>query len=82
MDMNPVSFRAGLPAYQAQADALLHGWKTGDREAILLRFYQCKPLADVGQALGTSEEAARKRVDRAVEKLREKLADLYGDGDD
>jgi hypothetical protein len=36
MDMNPVSFRAGLPAYQAQADALLHGWKTGDREAILL----------------------------------------------
>jgi hypothetical protein len=36
MHITPVSFNAGLPAYQAQADALLHGWKTDDRDAIRL----------------------------------------------
>ncbi|GEM_PF-2183803 len=41
-----------------------------DREAVLLRFYEQRPLVEVGRALGISEEAARKRVERAVEKLR------------
>ena len=41
-----------------------------DREAVLLRFYQRMSWAEVGQALGISEEGARKRVVRAVEKLR------------
>lgn len=41
-----------------------------DREAVALRYFQQAPLAEVGTALGISEEAARKRVDRAVEKLR------------
>jgi RNA polymerase sigma factor (sigma-70 family) len=41
-----------------------------DRHALLLRFFEQKKLADVGRALGLSEEAARKRVQRALEKLR------------
>lgn len=41
-----------------------------DRHAVLLRFYEGKSLAEVGQKLGISEEAAKKRVARAVEKLR------------
>lgn len=41
-----------------------------DRDAILLRFLQQKSFRDVGEALGTSEEAAKKRVSRALEKLR------------
>lgn len=45
-----------------------------DRDAILLRFFERKPLRDVGLALGVSEEAAKKRVTRAVMKLREGLA--------
>lgn len=45
-----------------------------DRQAILLRFFQHKHLSEVGMAMGTSEEAARKRVDRAVSKLRYQLA--------
>jgi RNA polymerase sigma factor (sigma-70 family) len=45
-----------------------------DRSAILLRFYQRKSLTDVGAALAISEEAAGKRVSRAVEKLRGKLS--------
>ena len=42
-----------------------------DRAAILLRFFQDKSLREVGDALGTSDDAAQKRVSRAVEKLRE-----------
>jgi RNA polymerase sigma factor (sigma-70 family) len=45
-----------------------------DRTAVLLRFYERKSLAEVGAAMEISEEAARKRVDRAVEKLRVRLA--------
>lgn len=41
-----------------------------DRTAILLRFFQRKSLAETGQALGVSEDAAGMRVSRALEKLR------------
>jgi RNA polymerase sigma factor (sigma-70 family) len=41
-----------------------------DRDAVLLRFFQDEPLQKVGAALGISEEAARKRVSRSIEKLR------------
>lgn len=41
-----------------------------DRRAILLRFFENKALAEVGDALKTNEDTARKRVTRALEKLR------------
>jgi len=41
-----------------------------DRQAILLRFYEHKSLAEIGVILEISEEAAKKRVARAVERLR------------
>jgi RNA polymerase sigma factor (sigma-70 family) len=41
-----------------------------DREAIVLRFLQNKSLAEVGAALGMSDDAAQKRLSRALEKLR------------
>ena len=41
-----------------------------DREAVLLRFYRQLPHAEVGRAMGVSEEAAKKRVNRALERLR------------
>jgi RNA polymerase sigma factor (sigma-70 family) len=41
-----------------------------DRSAILLRFYEKLPLREVGERLGISEDAAKKRVGRALEKLR------------
>jgi RNA polymerase sigma factor (sigma-70 family) len=47
--------------------------KLRDREALLLRFYEGKSFPAVGAALGISEEAARKRVTRAVQSLRERL---------
>ncbi|MBL9174256.1 MAG: sigma-70 family RNA polymerase sigma factor [Verrucomicrobiales bacterium] len=44
-----------------------------DRHALLLRFFGQHSLADVGSALGIAEDAARKRVARALEKLRQRL---------
>ena len=40
-----------------------------DRAAILLRFFEQHDFKSVGEALGSNEEAARKRVDRALDKL-------------
>ena len=45
-----------------------------ERSAILLRFFENRSLREVGQTLGTSEDAAQKRVSRAVESLREIFA--------
>ncbi len=41
-----------------------------ERNALILRFFQGKPLQEVGSNLGLSEEAARKRVGRSLDKLR------------
>ena len=41
-----------------------------DRQAVLLHFFQKKTFAEVGGFLGMSEETARKRTNRALEKLR------------
>lgn len=44
-----------------------------DHDAIVLRFFEEKTMRDVGAGLGMNETAARKRVNRAVEKLRNLL---------
>src|SRR5437762_3544311 len=41
-----------------------------DRDALVLRYFKNEDLRTVGVALGTSEDAAQKRVTRALEKLR------------
>lgn len=41
-----------------------------DHDALVLRFFQNKNLREVGAALGASEDAAKMRVNRALEKLR------------
>ncbi|HYG35660.1 MAG TPA: sigma-70 family RNA polymerase sigma factor, partial [Clostridia bacterium] len=40
-----------------------------DRTAVLLRFFEKRDFRSVGEALGSSEDAARMRVNRALEKL-------------
>ena len=42
-----------------------------ERLAVFLRFFQKKPMREVGETLGVSEAAAKMRVGRAVERLRE-----------
>ena len=43
---------------------------THDRDALVLRYYQKKSLAEVGVAMGLEERTAQKRIQRALEKLR------------
>ena len=45
-----------------------------DRDAIVLRFFEKKPLRDVARMLGISEDAAGKRIARALERLRRNLS--------
>jgi len=42
-----------------------------DRDALLLRYFERKSAREMAQTLNVSEEAAQKRVNRAVERLRE-----------
>jgi len=55
-------------------DEAMEALPEADRNAVLLRFFEGKDLRAVGGVLGVSEEAARKRVARAVERLREFLS--------
>jgi RNA polymerase sigma factor (sigma-70 family) len=45
-----------------------------DRSAVLLRYFENKSLREVGEALGASEDAAQKRISRAVDRLRESFS--------
>ncbi|MBI2947278.1 MAG: sigma-70 family RNA polymerase sigma factor [Verrucomicrobia bacterium] len=55
-------------------DDAMHELAESDRATIVLRFFEDQSLKEVGQALGLNENAARMRVDRAMEKLRASLA--------
>src|SRR6266571_3086830 len=55
-------------------DEAMHALDNTDRAAVLLRYFENKSLREVGATLGTSDDAAQKRVSRAVERLREFFA--------
>lgn len=50
-------------------DAAMDELSDGDREAVLLRFFAGLPLAQIGAKLKVSENTARMRVERALDKL-------------
>ncbi len=54
-------------------NAALSSLKPADRDAVLLRFLEGHTLAETGALLGVSEDAARMRVIRALERLRRYL---------
>ena len=51
-------------------DGAVAGLGPKDRTAVILRYFERRSLAEVGEALGVSENAAQMRVSRALEKLR------------
>jgi RNA polymerase sigma factor (sigma-70 family) len=55
-------------------DAALGELSEPDRDALLLRYFERKSAREMAQTLGISDEAAQKRVSRAVERLREFFA--------
>jgi len=55
-------------------DDALHSLDERDREAVLLRFFEDRAWAEIGTTLRLSEEAARKRVKRALDRMARALA--------
>ena len=55
-------------------DAAMGELNESERDALLLRFFERKSAKEMAQTLGNSEQAAQKRVNRAVEHLRKFFA--------
>lgn len=55
---------------QPEIDAAMLELSDSDREAVLMRYFEDEKLAAIGNRLGISENAARMRVERALERLR------------
>jgi len=53
-----------------QLDEAMAGLGTAERDALVLRYFQNKSIAEVGKSLGLEENTAQKRVSRALEHLR------------
>lgn len=65
--------RATSPAWeqlQPLLDAAIDELPETDRAAVVLRFLERRPFAEIGAARKVSEDAARVRTDRALDKLR------------
>jgi RNA polymerase sigma factor (sigma-70 family) len=62
---------AGWEEIEPLLNQSLAALRAGERECVLLRFFQGLSFAEVGASLGLSEEAARKRVTRSVDKMRQ-----------
>jgi len=54
-------------------DEAINELNEADRTAILLRFFEERDFRSVGESLGSNEDAARMRVNRALEKLQSLL---------
>jgi RNA polymerase sigma factor (sigma-70 family) len=54
-------------------DDAMHDLNEADREAVLLRYFDQRSLGEIGARLGLGENAARMKVNRALEKLRNAL---------
>lgn len=54
-------------------DEAMHDLSERDRDAVLLRYFQGKPIKEVATRLGLSEDAARMRISRALDRLRTAL---------
>jgi RNA polymerase sigma factor (sigma-70 family) len=61
---------ASLETEELLDDAIAHLGER-DRNAVLLRFFGGRSLREVGEVMGVSEDAARQRVFRAIERLRD-----------
>jgi RNA polymerase sigma factor (sigma-70 family) len=74
MNSTPDHSESNLATLTPILDEAINQLGEADRTAIVLRFYEQLDLRSVGQALGSSENAAQKRVTRALELLRLLLA--------
>jgi RNA polymerase sigma factor (sigma-70 family) len=52
-----------------ELDQALLSLPSTDRDALVLRFFESKEYREIGKLLGLSEEATRKRIERALDRL-------------
>ena len=71
VEMNSLQDHSALDLKQVAPilDEAIERLGAEDRTAILLRFFEQRDLRSIGEALGSTEDAARMRVNRALEKL-------------
>jgi RNA polymerase sigma factor (sigma-70 family) len=62
----PAEWRSMAP----HLDGLIQSLRASDRELIVLRYLERRSLADLGRLYKTSEDACRKKVARALDRLR------------
>jgi RNA polymerase sigma factor (sigma-70 family) len=75
-EMNALNFNdpdEALAAVAPVLDDAINQLGAEDRDAIVLRFFEQWNLRAIGEVMGTTEAAAQKRVQRALEKLRDLL---------
>lgn len=71
---NPLEADEDWTHIEPLLDDAMDALEETDRLAVLLRYFQNKPLREVGEAIGVTDDAAQKRVSRAVERLRDFFA--------
>lgn len=71
VEMNALQNDSGPDCSQLapMLDEAINSLDEADRTAVLLRFFEQHDFRTIGEALGSNEDAARMRVNRAVEKL-------------
>ena len=74
MELQPPTPEPEWDELQPVLDTVMHELDERDRTAVLLRYFEKRPLAEVGARLGLTEDAARMRLSRALDKLRQLLA--------
>lgn len=75
--MQALDSPAELPEIAEHLEPAMAELNDEDRDALVLRYFGNRSLRDVGAELGISEDAARKRVVRALERLRVVLDHRY-----
>ena len=68
-EMNALNDTADFSSLAPILDEAINELEEPDRTAILLRFFEQHDFRSVGKAIGANEDAARMRVNRALEKL-------------
>jgi len=71
--MNPSSPDLTWQQIEPELDEAMGKLCDADHDALVLRYFENRSLKEVGAALGSSEDAAQKRVTRALERLRASL---------
>ncbi len=75
-EMNAINTpEAGWTHIKPLLDEAMAALEETDRTAVLLRYFENKSLREVGLAMGVSDDAAQKRVSRALERMREYFAE-------